>query len=294
MNFFAGFLKKNEKKNKDNLIEHTENSVNVKNFTPSEKLTNIADKLESYPQTENLAKELKLLLNSPKTQKADYFRALRVLKAICTEENQKFTEHKQLITMYNNLKLISNENFHSKYNSFENFSEDFPDLVLEFEILDKLFKFAPDIFEDHILNELYAKYKKTSVNFLNAKEESEVLKKEEDALTLEIEKYTDTVSEFSQKYRLSMDWEGKKPLMISLGKKLSDKRRILVEKEVPLIQNIKSLYQIYPNMHIEFINDRQYFINIVQIKIDEYDKAKIHRTEFNEILYALESAIKNI
>ncbi len=273
--------------------KHTSISVDTMEENVFDKLEGVKFKLSKYSQTMNLSKELQFLMEQQSTAKSDYFRILSILKNIVEAEEKKLHSHKLILSMSGDIKLISAYVFDKKFSGFENFYEDFPYLITEFRILETLYNDIPDAYEDETLKALHQNYKLLSPSFEKACEESKRLKIEEDALSEEIIKYSDTVNKLKQKYRLSIDWDGKKTMMISLGQKLSEKRSALLSREMELEEELTILYDGYPSMHEEFIRYCDYFLNILQLKIDAFDQSEIYNNVFNEIHFSLSNIVKN-
>ncbi len=85
-----------------------------------------------------------------------------------------------------------------------------------------------------------------------------VLIAEEEKLSREIMQYSEVVKEMQEKFKLSIDWGGKKPHMISLGKQLTKKRenclmaeKLLREKLNPLNQAFVELYMRFQEQYME-------------------------------------------
>ncbi len=259
---------------------------------PLQKLADIANRLGSYSQTANLSKELWLLIDDPTTHKSQYFRVVTLLRTIAENESKKTSLYKQYLSMLNNIKTITSAEFDAKFIGFEDFFEDFPHLDEEYAVLQALHDTAPNIFSDSELEQLYSHYNILADAFKKASLESETLKGEQEELSKEIIKFSSSVEECKQKYRFSPDWEGKKPLMSSLGKKLSKKREVLMERETALNKELRILYDGYPSMHSEFIKNSDYFISLLQTNVDLYDENDMHDKTFSEIALSLEGLLR--
>ncbi len=260
-------------------------------FAPPQVVLDLAQELLGYAQTAHLGMELDYMAKSPDTQKFDYFRALNILKSIADEEAKKVDTHRLMLEIANNIKLIKNSGFSASFHGFEDFSEDFPTLILEFEVLLNIHNEMPG-HADPQFPELYQKYAELSEVFRSATQQSVQLKKEQLELSDEIIKFTNTVNEFSQKYRLSIDWDGKRPLMASLGNKLSKKREELSKTEGALNREIKILYENYPTMQNEFLMGCDYYINILEEKINLFDEDSVHTVAFEQMANKFEDIIK--
>ncbi len=240
------------------------------NSTPlfTDSVKDIASKLASYSQTANVAKELMLLSETPNTPQPDYLRILEALKITLQNEQAKSAVYRQLLGMMTDIQLISSAKFDATFKAFEKFYEDFPHLTAEFTVLDRLAKLFPSAFAEGELADLLESYSVLSPAFEVATEQGKILEQEQAVLTEEILKFTATVNDFSQKYRTSPDWEGKKQPMIALSKKLTERRDPLVAREETLCEELKLLYSGYPELHQSFANHSKKFLTLLQQKTD--------------------------
>ncbi len=68
---------------------------------------------------------------------------------------------------------------------------------------------------------------------------------QEKKVTEEIIQYSDAVRDMQEKYKLSMDWGGKKPHMINLGKQLNKKRESCLVAEKAIRDKLNPLNQAF-------------------------------------------------
>ncbi len=256
------------------------------------KLSDISKKLLVYNKTKTIAEELSLLSFDRNAEKKDYDRLLSLLKSIANEEHKRTVAHKDLLSALNDINSILMTPFNEKFNGFANFFEHFPNLTTEYSILEKLSTHLPYIYQDKELNGLYENYKSVSSAFNAATTESISLKQEQDLLSNEIIKYTNTVNEAKQKYRLSIDWEGKKPILISFGKKLGEKRAKLEEKEETLNKELLLLYENYPSLQKLLFQNSEQIITTLKDKIADFNNMENIEKVIGEVIFDFEEIIQ--
>ncbi len=267
--------------------------VNNKGVFPSEKLLNIASRLNEYSTTKPLSHQLNELLENSDTKKSEYFKFLSKFEGLKDQQEQKFADNDALIDLQKRIQNISSQKFNAKFKGFEHFYEDFPYLTLEFELLKKIRSLDEHVFSDSEQSELYSEYEILNSAFDEATKESISLKEEQDALTAEIEQFALTAAEYKQKYRLSIDWEGKKPFMVSLSKKLSEKRDILIEKETALSDELQILYEEYPMLHDSFCENFNYFSHSLDKIILSFEQSMLQIGDIKNLYFSLEGIVKN-
>ncbi len=226
-------------------------------------------KLEKMTSARQVSDELYSLLDKKSTNKADYMQNLSKLKEIAMKNTMYLDDLKD------DFSKIKSSNHKAEFHGFEGFHKDFQTLICEYKILAKVNKKEGNSNEKTV--KLHSDYKILHNIYEKSAESSKILQNEQNSLSKEIEKYSETVNEISSKYRLSIDWDGKKPLMISLGKKLKVRRETLIERENILNKEIKVLYAEYPMLRQRFLQniddfERKLIENCKNQEIDEISK----------------------
>ncbi len=277
----------------DTGFDDTQSDTESAEYIPSDNLQNIASKFDNYSQTKPFAHQLREFIGNPDTKKTEYFKLLSKLQSSIEQERQKEYLKDSFIDLQHKVKNISELKFISKFKGFENFYNDFPHLTTEFKLLDMLKSWDPNIFTDSELQGLHGSFEILNSAFVEATNESQALKEAQDNLSDEIKKYSQTANEYKQKYRFSVDWDGKKPFMISQGKKLTEKRNALVEKETALNSELQILYEEYPGLHDKFLDNLIYFSHCLDKAIGSFKQNDIEISAIIEISSAFETTIKN-
>lgn len=81
--------------------------------------------------------------------------------------------------------------------------------------------------------------------------EAAELEKVRIALIDEIIKFTQVVKELGERYKLSPNWEGKKPILIEKQKELEGRKQEYEEKEKEINKKFRALYREYTQLDIE-------------------------------------------
>ncbi len=262
MGFFSGLFTNKKKENKSTLMPiKKETSTQVKTVCTSNlnKIGEISRKLKTYTQTADIGLKLEKLVNQ-KGDKDQILTLLSELKEVIDTQIRKSYEKKEINDMHSDINVLKVTSFSAQFNGFENFYKDFENLEKEYIFLEKFNKKVTALFDEIEIDELSTKYKDLYNKFNEAKDKAILLKEEQDTLTKEIVKYSSTINEYKEKYKLTVDWEGKKPIMIALGKKLGENRESLVEKEGKLNDDIKEIYELYKDCKVKFLNNSDYFI----------------------------------
>ncbi len=254
---------------------------------------NIILNLKNNNLTLNLSKDLNVLVENNNAKKEDYILILNKLNEILKQEEEK-KKYINNILKIKNYALNLNDEFNNEIKSFENFSLDFENLLKENEMLVTLKEITDNIFSNEKLKNINDEYTVLYETFNKVKKESEDLILEEESFSKEVEKFSITINEFKEKYRLSIDWEGKKPLMISYRKKLSTKREALVEKEEKLNKKVEVLYAVYPLLKEKLLKEKDYIINFIKTEEEFLEDTVVDTLKLSEIYSEFNNEINKI
>ncbi len=128
----------------------------------------------------------------------------------------------------------------------------------EVAVVDKIQRVLPQVMQAEEFSRLAALFKivedkvKVLMPIVNE------IASEQIKLEGEILKYTELTNEFAAKYKLSHDWEGKKPKMIEIGKNLNQKREVYLKKEEEQVGRVKALYDDLAKCHAVFVSNKDY------------------------------------
>ncbi len=265
---------------RETLSEDTPTDINYKVSLPKAELGEIVRELEENSKSKVVAESLRTLIKNNSHNVNNYKEILSSLKVIIDNLKSKTDFVLQLEEITNHLDKIKLASFSNSYTNPLDFHRDFPTLDIEYKVLQWLQENIPNIYSDASLEKLYSQYGKLYEDYSSSLDKSLLLKTEQEKLTKEIEQYSYTLEEYTYKYRISPDWEGKKPLMISLGRKLKDRRSSLVLQEEELALVVESLYGIYPTL----LSDLQGYCNYIsQIVLDRANLVGDPRAELRHL-----------
>ncbi len=236
MSVFGKIFKNNRKKDVEDMV-----------ITKNKNIAEIAENFCRYKQTYYVGKELKDLVDTGVTDKTEYEKIIdtanEVAKSISTNINTEKIE--EIIKSLKEIKHSENE---VKYKDFTEFAKDFIEAGVEYYTLKDIQTLSDVLKKEIEESEIYSQY----TIFINALDEVKVraseLNQKETELSEEIEKYSKAIEYYQTKYRLSIDWDGKKNMMIALGKKLRDRRDELEKLEAKTNLEVKALYDAYPTI----------------------------------------------
>ncbi len=258
MKLFSGLFgnKKNQSIEKE--VKNIEENIVLTPISEKFNVEKIAEDLSHFECTKHISQEIKSLAFRGDYSIKEHEKCVNKLLETTKNEKAKLISAQLSKDLVSEVEEMKNYTFNKKFNSFEKFYEDFPSISNELEILEKLNNNFAKILENEEIKLLYNQYKLLLVAFEKATKESQALFAEESTLTNDIIKYSNTVSELQRKYSLSIDWDGKKNMMISLGKKLSAKKESLLEREKILVKELEILYKGYPLMQSELLSQTEY------------------------------------
>ncbi len=252
---------------------------------------NIVNNLNDNKKTEKISKQLKLLINDEKSTKEDYNLLLNNLNDILKSEIGKENFKNEVLNLEKSYDTIKKNVFDNEAKTFENFLQDFKMLEMDIKVLNEFEILIKNIYQNKSLNQIFSDYKTLYKSYLKQREDSENLILEENEFTKEIEKFSNSVIALEQKYRLSVDWDGKKPAMISYRKKLVEKREELLNKENDLNKKIEVLYITYKFLQDKLAKEEEYIINFLKSEISFFENENFDSEFINDIYIEFEKII---
>lgn len=276
------FSEKNDKKSVNFVDDSNENIDDIIIFKPHKLLIEISDDLinidEFFSETSN-----KFAFNSNlSSSELDIFlveiddkitNLTSDLKGI-SDPSSIFSKLKQ--TCAN----ISSYNFENRALDYLEFLDcsDFLYLSDELEIFQTIFTNSLKFENSDKIFNLFRNCR-TEYDFIVKK--SNILSKTNTELSTEIINYTNAVNSVRAKNRLSVDWNGKKPALMSLGNQLNSKRSDFLNQEKELNNKIIQLYSTYNTAHNFF-------------KLHCYDIIEILENNSENLSYNYDNQIKII
>ncbi len=270
-----------------------DNKQSKKILNTNSPFENIISELNENIKTEKIAKQIQFNLSDSNSKKEDYLLILNNLNDIIKKEEEKQKFKNQLYEIKNDFNALKGQTFLSEVKDFENFALDFDLLELEFKFLNSCDINLKNIFENLDLKQTYNEYKILYKSYLKSKSESEELILQEQDFTNEIMKFASTIKELEQKYRLSIDWDGKKPAMIAYRKKLVEKRDLFLKKEKEQNEKIKLLYATYTLLNKKLKYEYNYLNDFINKEIDFFNEDIIDVQSLNNLFSKLKENIEN-
>ncbi len=271
-----------------------ENSETLSKKEIHQSLSTLAQQLQIYEETKPIGEELDIAIAESSLPRAVLFKLLDRLIVLAKVEANKIPLKQQYMDQISALQKILNNSSPTSFERFESLLVDFPMLSTEVSLLQFLHRHLPSLLAEEELAPIYDGYLSCAERFQMASAKVVTLKAEQAILTTEIEKYTKTVQECAQKYRLSIDWEGKKPLMVSLGKKLSEKREASLQQELLLNQEIEALYQHYPYLHQQLTEQYSYLRYHLTQQAELLQDGNLQAKRFEEMAKTLEQLLRTL
>ncbi len=156
--------------------------------------------------------------------------------------------------------------FVPNFTDFKQTSEEFFRIIEECTLLEELVKHVPEIAKNQDFKTVYDFLIGIISKHKVIIEEVKELSLAEDKLSEDILRFTQAIQELSKKFKLSADWEGKKPTMIALGEQLNAKRELTLVKETELDERLKDLFDDFKNGHICFIQKSSKLLSAIGYK----------------------------
>ncbi len=164
------------------------------------------------------------------------------------------------------IQVAINTEFDPQFSTFTKFEEELAVIKQEFEILYEIAYIFPDIRSIRVFAFVFSALRAATYKYESWLPRISTLSKAEDNLSDEIAEFIKTVHEMANKFKLSSDWEGKKPQMIAAGKKLSSRRLKLLEEEAKLDEKLKEMYREFAKLHKLFIENSHIITEYIKEK----------------------------
>ncbi len=103
--------------------------------------------------------------------------------------------------------------------------------------------------------QLHDAMQQAAAQYHTIKAEVDALAQRQEQVSGQIIRYTEMVQTFSRKFKLSADWEGKKPQMITLGQTLTEQREQCLRDEAALEQTLTQIYADFSRYHALFVQN---------------------------------------
>ena len=208
------------------------------------------------------------------------------LQVVIEEIHQLSDPIESILELKRKCSVIANHTCLAKELTRETFLEtkDFICIKDEVEVLNQFEKILPDIYDqsDPDFNKIRMGFIDTNNLHQKVLVEAKQQKEVYDKLVTEITNYTKVVNEAKVKYRLSVDWNGKKQPLMALGQQLNARRETFLLEEEAVNKDIISLGQIYPILHNLFRSHCRYFVNELDKKSQTYrydDAAELKKNQ---------------
>ncbi len=147
----------------------------------------------------------------------------------------------EIATLYENIERLQRTNFNPKFDDFGETAEEILKVVREMDILKELQERLPGILNDKSFSRIFTALSETVDKHSVLLKDMKSLFDEEKKLTGEIMQFSKTASEMGNRFRLSPNWEGKKPQMIALGRQLDTRRQELLKSENTLTEQLREM-----------------------------------------------------
>ncbi len=147
----------------------------------------------------------------------------------------------EIVELYENIERLQRSNFNPKFDDFAETAEEIFKVVREMNILKELKERLPGILNDKTFARIFTALTETVEKHSVLIKDMESLFKEEKKLTDEIMQFSKSASDMSNRFRLSPNWEGKKPQMIALGRQLDARREELLKSENTLTEQLREM-----------------------------------------------------
>lgn len=180
----------------------------------------------------------------------------------------------ELVKAKTSCQIIAKKKFDSKAKSFDEYieSQDFKELPLKSEVLGLIREMAPEAYQtsDLPITEIGIAVQELLGDWSELEEEVKVLKEEGGVLRTDIHQFAATISELKNKYKLSPDWEGKKPAMMTYQSKLKERREEYLRKEKQVEEQLKVLYEDYAEVYDAFASCCGFMEEVLEVKANDF------------------------
>ncbi len=122
-------------------------------------------------------------------------------------------------------------------------------VIIDNEIIHEIKDYGLKILENDKFRQVFSALKTAAGKYEILSADANNLLSQEKKLTDDITKYAQLVKELGAKFKLSADWEGKKPQMIALGQKLSEMREKYLADEAKFKEILKLTIKEFAECH---------------------------------------------
>lgn len=205
---------------------------------------------------------------------------------IGNEIDELLKGREELIRAKNTCLNIGNKEFSEIVKTFDEYIEcqDFKELPEKYSVIVLLREIAPELYENETLpiTEIGMAVQEVYTSWSEIESSAKELDAEGEVLRGEIQNFAIAVNELKNKYKLSADWEGKKPAMMGVQTSLKERREQYLKKEAKIEEGLKTLYEDYAEIYDAFSEHCTYFVEALDLKINTFakDKNRIERLQF--------------
>ncbi len=301
MGIFSKIISKNEKKiflenqnmNKVKLENEAENIEPIYNeneidiFKPSQILIEL---MKDMTKVEYLTEEVSLLNSltyNSNPKRSGFIKVIDSLNKKLMEYQNTIVTREMILDILDKIKNLSHSNIEIKFRDFEKFNQDMKIINEEFFILTEINKKIEEIYDDIEIKSIYLDYEENNKFINEILDEMNEFIINQNKLSDEIIKFSETIVALKQKYKYSIDWNGKKNHMVALGARLNAKRTDSINIEQKLKEKISELYPEITKLHFKFIDKCYYLSVLIKEKLENFEEksakdSKIYK--FHEIL----------
>lgn len=209
-------------------------------------------------------------------------------EAIMNSIDELLKGREELLKAKTNCQSIAKKPFTSKAKNFEDYIEcqDFKGLPEKAEVLRLVREVAPETYQmtEVPITELGIAVEEIHGNWVEIQDEVDVLKEEGDVLRADIHQFVATINELKNKYKLSPDWEGKKPGMMTYQNKLKERRENYLRKEKKVEAKLNVLYEDYAEVYEAFVSCCPYIEEVLELKANDFAKEPDRVMKLQELL----------
>ncbi len=260
-------------------------------FVPSGAMISLSEYMESDSLLSEHVVRLNSLIYSPKAQREDFLTVLKCLESELAEYKLTLPKKEHFENILTDIKQLSHLQISNEFTELEQFKSDLQVLSQQFALVKNIAKKSDDALSDEQVKSLFdaQQLQQSSVDELLDDLDSFI--EQESKLSLEITNYANTIEELKQRYKFSVDLNGKKSQLIAFGKQLSVRRERLLKTEQILKQRAEVFFPTVLKLHFSFIGLCRYLAAFVERKIELFVDADIGK---NPIYIAYNELKENI
>lgn len=209
-------------------------------------------------------------------------------EAIINSIDELLKGREELLKAKTNCQSIAKKQFTNQVKKFDDYIEcqDFNGIPEKSDILRIVREVAPEAYQisEYPITEVGIAVQEIYENWLEIEKEVDSLKGEGDCLRGDIHKFVATVNELKNKYKLSPDWEGKKPGMMTYQSTLKERREDYLRKEKQVEAKLNILYEDYAEVYDAFVSCCPYIVEILESKANDFAKDPDRVLKLQELL----------